>query len=504
MTQTCPNCGTSNRPGARFCNSCATSLHSGAVTPGSGTGMLPSQSMLAGRYIILRKVGQGGFGAVYQAADARISGKMWAVKEMSDAAITNPLDRPQAIKAFNQEADLLSKLSHPNIPKVTDKFSQGGKHYLVMEFVEGETLEAKLDRQAGALSEAQVRVWAEQLCEVLDYLHNQHPPIVFRDLKPANIMIDRAGDVKLVDFGIVRFFRPGKAKDTVAFGTLGYAPPEQCGRGQTDARSDVYALGATLHHLLTGRDPTATPFRFEPVRRLNPTVSLQMEQVVMRALDQDRDRRWQRAGDMRQALRPPTHPPAPSPPRPAYPKPLAPTVVQPAVGAGISAASSFPPAPAVAQASAVRPRPATSPWPMGMDYAGFGQRVLAYIIDGLLVSMSYGIVSAIPSLLYSLDPGLDEVAAVFLCLGQLILFPLFFWYYVFFPARSGQTLGKRIMGIKIVSADGDSPGVGRCLVRLIGYWISGLILYIGFLMPLWDEENRALHDMIAGTRVIRA
>ena len=485
MVQTCPNCGTTNRVTARFCQGCGAPLPSQAAPFGLGTGRLPAQSMLSGRYIVLCKVGQGGFGAVYQAADARITGKTWAVKEMSDTAIADPLERQQAVKAFRREAQVLSQLSHPNIPRVTDFFSERGKQYLVMEFVDGETLEEKLAGQGGALSEAQVLPWAEQLCDVLEYLHSQRPPVIFRDLKPPNVMIDHDDNVKLIDFGIVRFFQPGKSKDTVRLGTPGYAPPEQHGKGQTDARSDIYALGATLHYLLTGCDPGLTPFRFEPVRRLNKTISAQMEGVVMRAVEQDPARRWSSVAKMRQAMLAPA--PAP-PPAPLVPRPVSP----------------LPPTSVVPRPPAVRTGPALSPLLRGMELAGFGRRSVAFVMDNTLLYLLLGMFSTCPSLLVS-DPSFDENMAVLLvCGAQLICLFLYFWYYVFFQARSGQTLGKMMMGIRVISTDGNSPGKGCYFLHLIGYWLSGLVLYIGFLMPLWDQDKQALHDKIANTYVIRA
>ena len=255
----CPNCRTANRVGARFCAGCgAPSVQPsppspqrtwpvpqspvvsipGIAAPGLGTGQLPSQSFLTGRYIVLKKVGQGGMGAVYLATDTRIKA-VCAVKEMSDAAITDPVEKQQAVLAFQREADLLARLRHPNLPTVTDKFDIGGRYYLVMEFIQGETLQQKLDRGEGPFPEEQVWDWTRQLCDVLGYIHGQNPPIVFRDIKPGNIMVDQFGQIKLIDFGIVRFFKPGQDKDTTLLGTLGYAAPEQHGTGQTDARSDV-------------------------------------------------------------------------------------------------------------------------------------------------------------------------------------------------------------------------------------------------------------------------
>jgi len=254
-------------------------------------------------------------GSVYQAADARIVGKTWAIKEMSDAAITNPLEKQQAHAAFRQEAQMLASLDHPNLPKVTDHFTEGGKQYLVMDFIEGETLTDCLDRE-GQLSlpvDTVIR-YAEQLCDVLEYLHGQSPPVIFRDLKPGNVMVTADGTVKLIDFGIARIFKPGKAADTAYFGTTGYAPREQYGKGQTDARSDVYALGATLHHLLTGVDPIDHPFRFEDVRQLNPAVPAHVADAVTRALSDDPDDRWSGAVAMKAALtQQPTRGPLPGP-----------------------------------------------------------------------------------------------------------------------------------------------------------------------------------------------
>ena len=294
----CPSCGTANRPEARFCHYCATALR--GTTP--QTGMLQPNAVLAGRYIIVRKVGGGGMGAVYQATDQRIQGKLWAIKEMSDAAITNPLDRQQAIDAFRREAQLLATLDHGNLPKVSDYFTEGGRHYLVMGFVQGRTLEEVLHSAPGFLAEDEVVGWAAQLCDVLAYLHSRQPPVIFRDLKPDNIMLDSEGRIKLIDFGIARLFQPGKGKDTRVMGTPGYAAPEQYGTGQTDARSDIYALGVTLHQLLTGYDPSLSPFNLPPARNINPGLSPAVEAVIAKATQPDVTARFQTAAEMEQVL----------------------------------------------------------------------------------------------------------------------------------------------------------------------------------------------------------
>ncbi len=297
----CPSCNRVNPADAQFCNRCSYSFGGTKAAPGQ-TGLLSPQSLLAGRYRIVRRVGRGGMGAVYEAEDLRLPGKQWAIKEMSDAAITDTAERAEALDAFHREAHFLSSLDHANLPKVVDSFEADGKHYLVMEFVDGQTLEELVVDLGRPLPPDTVLRLGVTLCTVLDYLHRHQPPIIFRDLKPGNIMLDRDGAVKLIDFGIARVFTPGKSRDTTSLGTKGYAAPEQYGKGQTDARSDVYALGATLHFLLTGRDPADDPFNFPPARRLNPDVSPALEATVARAVAASAADRWPTAREMRRAL----------------------------------------------------------------------------------------------------------------------------------------------------------------------------------------------------------
>jgi tRNA A-37 threonylcarbamoyl transferase component Bud32 len=325
MTKQCPNCATPNRDDARFCSNCATPLVSEIPCPSCGTanrpearfcyycamplkglvqqtGMLQPNAVLAERYTIVRKVGGGGMGAVYQATDQRIQGKLWAIKEMSDTAITNPLDKQRAVDSFRREAQLLATLDHGNLPKVSDYFTEEGKHYLVMDFVQGRTLEQVLHGAAGFLGEDEVVDWAIQLCDVLAYLHSRQPPVIFRDLKPANVMLDAERRMKLIDFGIARLFQPGKGKDTQTMGTPGYAAPEQYGTGQTDARSDIYALGVTLHQLLTGYDPSLSPFNLPPARNINSGLSPTVEAIIARASQPEVTARFQTAEEMKEAL----------------------------------------------------------------------------------------------------------------------------------------------------------------------------------------------------------
>ena len=315
----CSRCGTQNMPGSRFCANCATPLTSTPAAVLSMTGLLAPSAMLQSRYVITRKLGQGGMGAVYQAQDARLQGKLWAIKEMSDTQIADPAERANAIASFRREAQLLATLEHPNLPKVVDFFDEAGKHYLVMDFIDGQTLEQIVMAAPGFLPEPTVLAWAEQLCDVLDYLHTRQPPIIFRDLKPANIMLARDGKIKLIDFGIVRFFQMGKTKDTAAFGTAGYAAPEQFGTGQTDARSDIFSLGVTLHFLLTKYEPSLSPFNLPPAHNINVQVSTQTSSVIEKATNPSSFQRFQNAREMRQSLFTLAHVPPPTLPRTQQP-----------------------------------------------------------------------------------------------------------------------------------------------------------------------------------------
>ena len=303
MTRTCPTCQRKNKARASFCAFCGQDLRPdtrGQVT--AGTGQLPPNSELQGRYLILRLVGTGGFGAVYEAADRRIPGKKWAVKELSTAALQGAREEAEAIADFKREAEILAHLNHPNLPAVIDFFGEGGKQYLVMEFITGHTLQQLLEARQTPFPEAKVLGWAEQMVSVLDYLHRQDPPIIFRDLKPGNIMVDDNGRLKLIDFGIARFFKGDSGGDTVALGTVGYAPPEAYGRRETDARSDVYSLGATLHQLLTNHDPGSTPFNLPPVSAYNRAVSAPTERTITRALAREPEQRFASVREMGTSL----------------------------------------------------------------------------------------------------------------------------------------------------------------------------------------------------------
>ena len=301
MVQHCHICNAENPSSARFCHHCATVL-TGHTVYTTGTGLLIPSTVLAGRYRVILRVGQGGMGAVYKATDTRLGNKVVAVKEMSEADLTSPLERQQARQAFEQEAQMLADLDHVNLPRVTDYFSENGKQYLVMDFIHGQTLLDLLEQTGRPLEVEKVVEWGKNLCQVLEYLHSQQPPIIFRDLKPTNIMLDRRGQIKLIDFGIVRLFKKGQPTDTTSFGTTGYSPPEQHGPGQTDFRSDIYALGATLHHLLTYRNPKQAPFHFPSIRQFNRNVSKGLDHAIMKAVAPEPAMRWQTMRQMRDAL----------------------------------------------------------------------------------------------------------------------------------------------------------------------------------------------------------
>jgi len=260
-------------------------------------------TLIDNRYRVERLLGQCGMSNIYVCQDTRLGGTQHAVKEMT-ARYSNPEEQAAALNHFHREANLLARLRHPSLPTVTDYFQFQGRYYLVMEYVKGEDLGRMLSRVAGPLPERQVAEWGAEIATVLYYLHCQKPDaIIFRDVKPSNIMID-GSKVKLIDFGIARHFNPSKKGDTMRIGSPGYAPPEQYS-GQTDPRSDIYALGVTLHQALTGRDPTQTqtPFQLPPARSLNPQVSEEMARIIGRATQMLPENRYQDMLEMKRDLK---------------------------------------------------------------------------------------------------------------------------------------------------------------------------------------------------------
>ncbi len=467
--QSCPSCGALNQDAAKFCNACGQRL----------TQLLAPGEILQGRYRITRLLGRGGMGAVYQAQDMRLGNRPVAVKENFDASA-------EAQAQFQLEATTLAALNHPNLPRVSDHFIEpSGKQYLVMDFVEGQDLQEMLN-QRGRLSETQALPWIEQVCDALEYLHSRNPPIIHRDIKPANIRITPDGRAMVVDFGIAKQFRPGQQTMAAARAvTSGFSPPEQYGGARTDARSDVYALGATLYCLLTGQTPPDALDRLAgdhlaPPRLINPGVSPNVEAAILAALALNPASRPQQVREFRHRLG--------VKPQVIGAPPLAPTV----------AASAGPLV--VAPPASVSP-PMRRPTSAALHgYAGFGRRLVASVIDNVVLSVILSVVLVILAVVF--DP---DTAGVLTWLVSLIGY---FWYYVYFYSRSGQTPGKKAMGIKVIATDGSLLSQGRAFWRALVYLVVSLLCYIlvgflGFLWMLWDKGRQTWHDKAAGSYVIR-
>ena len=357
-TRTCPQCGAVNPDGNKFCDGCGINLTqplqsthaigstplptpptraSAAPTPhptpppartappphtdqagaptgapatpaGAGVVALGPGVTLGdtGRYVVVRALGKGGMGSIFLANDTRVNNKPVVIKQMLPNYSTDE-ERIEAETSFQDEMKTLAQMSHPNIPTISDFFTQAGSHIIVQEFVSGEDLQKKLDAAGGkGLPEKLVLGWASQILSVLSYLEDQDPQVIHRDIKPANIVVDATNRVRVVDFGVASHrFRVGTPqaglnKASTAMGTPGYAPREQF-QGQETTLSDVYALGATMHQLLTGRNPQGVEplFQYPPIRSLNPNVSEQTTRVVSKALQNDLKHRYQKAAQMK-------------------------------------------------------------------------------------------------------------------------------------------------------------------------------------------------------------
>jgi len=244
---------------------------------------IPSGSILVERYEITGIIGEGGYGRVYKAKDKRLQDKIWAVKEIYSGEGSEK--RKEAKENFSKEAAILSKLNHRGIPSVVDYFSMDLCHYIVMEYVMGITLEEKLLMEKRLYGEDGIMPFAIEMCDVIEYLHNHS--IIFRDLKPQNIIIDDNGHIKLIDFGIARHFKLSQTTDTINIGTIGYAAPEQFGKkGGTDQRSDIYSFGVILHYMATGENPQdkEEPFVFTPIREVNQNISEELERIINKCI----------------------------------------------------------------------------------------------------------------------------------------------------------------------------------------------------------------------------
>lgn len=262
--------------------------------------MLEIGSIVDGKYKILNKVGQGGMSVVYLAMNEKAN-KQWAIKELRK-------DSTQNFEVVKQglivETDMLKKLSHPHLPSIVDVIDHDDTFLIVMDYIEGNTLLDAL-KEYGAQPQDMVIEWAKQLCDVLNYLHTRKPPIIYRDMKPANIMLKPDGNVMLIDFGTAREFKDDdkRIEDTTCLGTQGYAAPEQFGgQGQTDARTDVYCLGATMYHLVTGHNPAKPPYEMYPIRHWDENLSSGLEEIILKCTMRNPDDRYQDCNELLYAL----------------------------------------------------------------------------------------------------------------------------------------------------------------------------------------------------------
>lgn len=325
----CSFCGQKNDTHSRFCSGCGQPLSQisnpsqvttespfkTAVTPGfpstripSPDGKLDSQgstimvhpdgTIVNNRYA-LYYLTAGGMGAVYLARDINTE-EMFIIKEAVSSSSENQL---KLIIFLTQEREALIRLKHPAIVQAHDFFIDGGACYLVLEYVDGDVMEHVIQQKMPEfMDEETALAWAIQIADVLDYLHNQDPPIIYRDLKPDNLMVDRENNIKVIDFGATRVYKEGRDRDTRAIGTAGFAAPEQYGSSQTDCRSDIYSLGATMHYLLTNRYPGDMPFVFPLVRSINPGVSDRIDMIIQKAVQPDMKHRYSSALEMKTAL----------------------------------------------------------------------------------------------------------------------------------------------------------------------------------------------------------
>ncbi len=251
------------------------------------------------KYEILKQIGKGGMSTVYLATDKRLN-KQWAVKEIR--RVDNSRNSQIEIESSIAEANLIKRFDHPMLPRIVDIIQLDNVVYVVMDYIEGEPL-SKILGKYGAQLQENVIEWAKDLCDVLDYLHTREPAIIYRDMKPANIMLKPDGNIKLIDFGIAREYKEHNLEDTVSLGTKGYAAPEQFGgKGQTDARTDIYCLGVTLYHLVTGKNPCEPPYELYPIRYWNPSLSGGLEYIIQKCIQMNPADRYQSCFEVKYAL----------------------------------------------------------------------------------------------------------------------------------------------------------------------------------------------------------
>ncbi len=256
--------------------------------------MLEVGSLVDGKYKILNKVGQGGMSVVYLAMNERAN-KQWAVKEVRKDGV---LDFESVKQGLVAETDILKKLSHKHLPSIIDVIDTEDSFIIIMDYVQGNSLDKAL-REFGAQPQEDVIEWSKQLCDVLGYLHTRQPAIIYRDMKPANVMLKPDGSISLIDFGTAREHKASKVEDTTCLGTRGYAAPEQYGgMGQTDARTDIYCLGATIYHLVTGMNPSQPPYEIRPITQIDPSLSTGLEKIILKCTQNDPADRYQSCAEL--------------------------------------------------------------------------------------------------------------------------------------------------------------------------------------------------------------
>lgn len=260
--------------------------------------MLKVGDLIDGKYKILNEIGRGGMSTVYLAINEKAN-KPWAVKEVRKNGISN---RELVKQSLMVEINLLKKLKHKGLPSIVDIIDQQDNYLIVMDYIEGITLE-NIMQEEGVQSQEKVVDWAIQLCDVLQYLHTRKPAIIYRDMKPSNIMLRSDGSVVLIDFGTAREFKERHVEDTTCLGTQGYAAPEQFGgMGQTDERTDIYSLGATMYRLVTGHNPSEPPYEMYPITHWNPRLSTGLEGIIAKCTSKDPKSRYQSVQEVRYAL----------------------------------------------------------------------------------------------------------------------------------------------------------------------------------------------------------
>lgn len=260
--------------------------------------MLQIGELIDGKYKILNTIGQGGMSVVYLAMNEKAN-KQWAIKEVRKDGIQ---DFEIVRQGLVTEIEMLKRFSHPNLPTIVDVIEDENRLLIVMDYIQGNPLSKALE-EYGAQPQENVIIWAKQLCDVLSYLHTRTPPIIYRDMKPQNVMLKPDGNISLIDFGTAREFKEKNLADTTCLGTRGYAAPEQFGgMGQTDERTDIYCLGATIYHLVTGQNPCEPPYEILPIRQINPALSSGLEKILVKCTKQNPDERYPSCAELMYAL----------------------------------------------------------------------------------------------------------------------------------------------------------------------------------------------------------